>query len=53
MTLGAFDFTKTVIHQRKKINIDIPSTVNSSYTKVKCDNSGKWFKVTNDIFYIN
>ena len=41
MTLGAFDFTKTVIHQCKKINIDIPSTVNSSYTKVKCDNSGK------------
>ena len=53
MTLGAFDFTKTVIHQRKKINIDIPNTVNSSYTEVKCDNSGKWFKITNDMVYIN
>ena len=41
MTLGAFDFTKTVIHQCKKMNIDIPNTVNFSYTKVECDSSGK------------
>ena len=29
------------IHRGKKVNIDIPNTVNSSYTKVQCDNCGK------------
>ena len=35
--LGAFGITETVIHRGKNLDTDILNTVNSSYTKVKCN----------------